>query len=247
MSTTVYDVLGRPTAIYSADPSGSQTNIAVGNTAGNVIAKASVQSFTYQGLSTTSTNDKGQTRIEEKNISGQVILVTDASGAQLAHQFDAFGNLIETRDALQNKIAIGYDYRGRKISMTDPDAGASTYAYDALGQLVKQQNAKQIAATTSTTLAYDVLGRMTQRIEPEYTSTWTYDSCTTGKGKLCASSTSNGVTKTMVYDSLGRPINSRTDITSGPSFASAVSYDSTSGRVATQTYPTGVQVGYSYT
>ena len=53
--------------------------------------------------------------------------------------------------------------------------------------------------------------------------------------------------RTLVYDNLGRPINTRTDITSGPSFASAVSYDSITGRVDTQTYPTGLQVGYSYT
>lgn len=173
--------------------------------------------------------------------------MTDHSGAQLVHQHDAFGNLIETRDALQNRITISYDYRGRKVSMLDPDAGQSNYAYDALGQLVQQQNAKQIAANTSTTMIYDALGRMTQRSEPEYISYWTYDNCTQGKGKLCASSTSNGVSRTFVYDNLGRPINRRTNITAGPSFASAVSYDNTTGRVATQTYPTGLQVGYGYT
>ena len=90
---------------------------------------------------------------------------------------DAFGNLIETRDALQNKITISYDLRGRKVAMNDPDAGQSSYTYDALGQLLKQQNANQLTAGnplfgTATTLEYDTLGRMTKRIEPEYTSNW---------------------------------------------------------------------------
>lgn len=180
--------------------------------------------------------------------------MTDASGAQLLHQHDAFGNLIETRDALQNKITISYDLRGRKVAMNDPDAGQSSYTYDALGQLVKQQNANQLTAGNplfgkATTMEYDILGRMTKRIEPEYTSNWAYDTCATGKcvGKLVTTTTSNGVNRTLVYDNLGRPINTRTDITSGPSFASAVSYDSITGRVNTQTYPTGLQVGYSYT
>ena len=247
ISSTVYDALGRPTFIYSADPNGSQVNAPQSTIAGSPIAHASRQIFSYEGLKTSITNDLGQTRIEEKNINGQTIRVTDHSGAQLVHQHDAFGNLIETRDALQNRITISYDYRGRKISMRDPDTGQSNYAYDALGQLVQQQNARQIAASTSTTMVYDALARMTQRSEPEYTSNWTYDNCAYGKGKLCASSTSNGVSRTLVYDNLGRPLNSRTSITNGPSFASAVFYDGATGRVASQTYPTGMQVGYSYT
>ena len=247
ISSTVYDALGRPTFIYSADPNGSQVNAPQSTIAGSPIAHASRQIFSYEGLKTSITNDLGQTRIEEKNINGQTIRVTDHSGAQLVHQHDAFGNLIETRDALQNRITISYDYRGRKISMRDPDTGQSNYAYDALGQLVQQQNARQIAASTSTTMVYDALARMTQRSEPEYTSNWTYDNCAYGKGKLCASSTSNGVSRTLVYDNLGRPLNSRTSITNGPSFASAVFYDGATGRLASQTYPTGMQVGYSYT
>ena len=249
MSTTSYDVLGRPTTVYVTDAQGSQSGIRFGSR-GSFTASATQVS--YSGLTTITTNDKNQTRQEEKNIDGKLVRVTDATGAQIAHQYDAFGNLIQTKDALQNIITISYDIRGHKVSMTDPDTGTWLYTYDALGQLKTQRSANQIAQGTTTTMTYDVLGRMTQRVEPEYTSTWSYDtyangsSCNKGIGKLCESNTSNGLDKQIVYDSYGRPINTRATVTNGPSFATQVAYD-TNGRVITQTYPTGVKVNYAYT
>jgi RHS repeat-associated protein len=244
---------------------GSQSNISFGNRGSH---QATQTTITYQGLVSVTTNDKGHARTEEKNLEGKVVRVTDALGAQLVHQHDAFGNLVKTKDALGNISTIVYDYRGRKVSLDDPDAGVTAYCYDALGQLKAQQSSNQRGGhgastcptysgagstvpgtppATWTHLAYDVLGRMTHRVEPEYTTSWTYDSCTKGVGKLCQTSTSHGVTRKLVYDSLGRPINTRTDVTSGPSAASAVTYDTTTGRVASQTYPTGVKVNYQYT
>jgi RHS repeat-associated protein len=265
MTLTNYDVLARPIAVYSTDivatdpagvgnnggnQGGSQTGgVAFGGRGSRQAAKTSIA---YNGLTTTTTNDKLQTRVEEKNSDGKLVRVTDALAAQVAYQHDAFGNLLITKDALQNQLVVAYDVRGRKTSMTDPDTGLWQYDYNALGELVWQQSANQRTASTATTMAYDVLGRMVTRTEPEYTSTWSYDqyanasACNKGIGKLCESNTSAGVNRKLVYDNLGRPINSRTTITSGPSFASAVSYDA-SGRLDTQTYPTGLQVRYNYT
>lgn len=236
--------------------------------------RAAKTTITYSGLVTVTTDDSGRTRKEEKNLDGKVVRVTDSSGttadtgAQMVHQHDAFGNLVTTKDALGNKIEIAYDIRGRKISLNDPDAGVTAYCYDALGQLKSQQSSNQrnshtlqlcptyngagstvpaLPPATWIHLAYDVLGRMTQRVEPEYISNWTYDSCTMGVGKLCQTATTNGITKKLVYDSLGRPVNTRTDITTGPSTATAVAYDTTTGRVASQRFPTGVQLSYQYT
>lgn len=255
MSTTEYDVLGRPVKVYSSDISsannaGGSTSTTFGNRG---TFQASVTTISYAGLVITTTNDKNQSRVEEKNADGKLVRITDANGAQVAHQHDAFGDLVETKDALQNKVSIQYDTRGRKVAMTDPDSGAWSYDYSALGELKWQQNANQKIAGTATTMAYDQLGRMIQRVDPEYTSTWSYDTCSTGVGKLCATSTSHGVARKLAYDVLGRPTSTRTDITAGTgfassqSFASAVSYDATTGRLASQTYPSGLQVGYNYT
>lgn len=255
MTRTDYDVLGRPTAVYTTDATvtgnegGSQPSVTFGSRDSR---QAAMTKVTYNGLTTITTNDKGQTRAEEKNIDGKLVRVTNHLGAQLAHQHDAFGNLVATKDALQNTVTLSYDLRGRKVAMNDPDTGLWQYDYNALGEVVWQQSPNQRALAQGTTMAYDVLGRMTQRVEPEYTSAWSYDkyadgsACAKGVGKLCQSGTSNGIARKLVYDSLGRPINTRTTITNGPSFASAVSYDS-AGRLATQTYPSGLQVAYSYT
>lgn len=271
LTLTEFDALGRPTAVYTTDRTttgqlgGNAGTVVFGNRSSRQAAKTSIS---YEGLNTTTVNDKNQARIEEKNLEGQIVRVTDALGAQVVHQYDAFGNLAVTKDALGNQVAITYDVRGRKVVLNDPDAGVTAYCYDALGQLKAQQTSNQrgghsytpgtcpsVAGTGTTapavagwtTLAYDLLGRMTSRAEPEYTSTWAYDSCTKGTGKLCSSSTSHGITKTLVYDTLGRPINSRTDVLGGPSLASAVAYDATTGRASSQTYPTGVKLSYLYT
>ena len=251
MSTTVYDALGRATAVYVTDPKGSQAGVVFGSRAGGY--QASMTRFTYNGLNTTTVNDKGQSRTEEKNVNGKVVRVTDALGAQVAYQYDAFDNLVQTKDALQNVVTMTYDIRGRKLSVNDPDTGLWKYDYDALGELVWQESANQRALGQSTTMAYDVLGRMVQRVEKEYTSNWYFDTyadgsaCNMGTGKLCESRTTNGVYRKYFYDSLGRAISTRTDISGGPSFAGSVSYDDVTGRLASQTYPTGLKVNLNYT
>jgi RHS repeat-associated protein len=256
MSRTDYDVLGRVVTSYTTDTSGSQLNVVFGTRAGSY--QAARTSIAYGVLSSTVSNDLGQTRQEDKNLEGKVIRVTDHLLAQVAHQHDAFGNLVATKDALQNKLTIGYDERGRKVSMSDPDTGLWTYDYNALGELVWQQNANQRALAQVTTMAYDVLGRMVQRTEPEAISTWKYDrnvdasycmagtAPNRGAGKLCESNTSTGINRKFFYDNMGRPVNARTNVTNGPSFASAVGIDA-NGRLISQSYPSGLKVNYNYT
>lgn len=251
MSTTVYDELGRPTDVYVSDPKGKYGSVAFGARGG---AQAARSHLDYQGMTTVTTNDWGKATKEEKNVDGKIGRVTDARGAQIAHQYDAFGNLLIVKDALQNAVVVSYDIRGRKRSMNDPDAGKWTYDYNALGELVSQQSPNQLANKQFTTMEYDLLGRMTKRVEPEYTSTWYYDkyadasaSCGTGVGKLCETQTSNGVKRRLVYDRLGRLANTRVDVSDGPSFTTAVGYDGVTGRPVTQTYPTGLAVKFNYT
>jgi len=274
MTHTDYDALGRVIALYSADVTTTDSNSGGGNAGGSQAAgitafgtrgskQAAKTEITYAGLVTITINDKKQTRTEEKNVDGKVVRVTDELLAQIVHQHDAFGNLVRTIDALQNTITIAYDARGRKVSMADPDTGLWKYEYNALGELVWQQSPNQRAAAQSearqTTMAYDLLGRMISRVEPEFVSTWSYDTyadgtacmqgqvATRGAGKLCESGSTNYTNRKFVYDSLGRPVNTRATFTNGPSFASAVSYDVKHGRLASMTYPTGVQVNYNYT
>ena len=119
--------------------------------------------------------------------------------------------------------------------MTDPDMGTWTYAYNALGQLVRQTDAKG----QTSIIAYDKLGRMTRRAEPDLVGNWLYDTCTKGIGKLCQAETSTGYNRTHSYDSLGRPAGTSTSIDTN--YTASATYD-VAGRVATMTYPTGFAV-----
>ncbi|ANH67613.1 RHS repeat domain-containing protein [Mitsuaria sp. 7] len=250
-SRTTYDRLGRPTEVLVRNAKGTVT----GNFGDFGSGAAAQVRFEYNGLTvTTITVAEGGRelrKVEERNVNGQTVRVTDPAGATLAHQHDAFGNLIESKDALQNRIVAGYDLAGRKVSMNDPDAGASSYAFDALGQMVAQRNANQLKNNTSTTMVYDKLGRMTLRAMPEYASSWYYDSDASnvacGNGRLCEVRTNHGLVKRYGYDGMGRPIGSRSDVMGGPSMATALSYEAATGRPATQTYPSGLQVSYGYT
>jgi len=73
----------------------------------------------YNGLSVTSINAKGQSKITVKNVLGKVISVTDAAKGMMTYAYDAFGNLKQTTDAAGNVTAMIYDIRGRKVFMTD--------------------------------------------------------------------------------------------------------------------------------
>lgn len=267
MTLTEYDALGRPTTVYSVDPANAAQE---GGSGGSVTVpgrgtwQMSRATVSYDGLRTTWTDDKARQRIEDKNLDGLVVRTIDANEGRLLMQHDAFGNLVLTVDSQGNTIQVDYDQRGRKLRMNDPDAGVVAYCYDALGQLRAQQTSvmrgnhgESVCPTDAwtstaklipgwTTMGYDVLGRMTSRAESEYVSTWTFDDCTKGVGKLCSSSTTHGVTRKLAYDSLGRPLNQRTDIAGDLSAATAVSYDD-KGRLSTQTYPTGVKLSFAYT
>jgi RHS repeat-associated protein len=249
MTASEYDALGRVVATYTVDVAnghsqgGSTSHLFSGRGTWQA-ARTTVQ---YLAFTTVTTNDDGAARKEERNIDGKLVRTTDALGAQAAHQHDAFERLVATRDALQNSVVTQYDGRGRKVATSDPDTGLWTYDHDAVGKLVWQQSPNQHAVNRQTTMAYDLLGRMVTRTEPEYVSNWVYDNCSKGVGKLCESSTGSGVSRKFAYDAFGRLASSRTNASDGTAFATAVGYDAANGRLSSQTYPTGLTVNYGYT
>ncbi len=274
MTQTTYDALGRAVRVDVTDPAGRAGSVWFDERGHRNASSTLLQ---HSGLITTTTDDLGHTRKEEKNVEGKLVRVTDATDAQVAYQHDAFGNLVQTQDALQNLLKVTYDTRGRKLSVDDPDTGLWTYCYNALGELRAQQSPNQRGSTAAnalpaqacpatddstttavtvpgwTTLAYDKLGRLVDRQEPEYRSSWNYDryadgtECAKGTGKLCESSTTHGVRRLHQYDNLGRPDASRTTVAGGPSFANALHYDENTGRLSGRSYPTGLALSYAYT
>jgi RHS repeat-associated protein len=208
----------------------------------------------YRGLVTTDTNQNNQTRTVTKNSQGQVASVTDAQGNITRFYYDPFGNLLQTVDATTRNVAVNiYDQRGRKTQGNDPDLGIWKYRYDGLGQLRKQTDAKN----QDTTLTYDALGRLTQRVEADMTATWTYDGSngvpaapTIGKlvSAIAGGSAAGGndnFQRTLTYDSLSRPVQVATKVDGATVFLTGT-YDG-NGRLSTVQYHNAFTVKYNYT
>lgn len=251
----IYDTLGRVERVSTPNDAGT----------GQVTTTTA-----YNGLVTTVTDPLLHATVQERDIQGNVVRVTDANGAVLRKRYDALGNLVRTEDDKGNVISTTYDTRGRKTAVYDPDMGTWGYCYDALGQLKAQQSPNMRGSQTPsacpantgtglvaaelpnwTTMAYDRLGRLTQRKGPDATSTWSYDkyangaACPKGAGKLCEAVGANGYVRRHVYDTLGRPVSTVSTI-NGTNYNASVSYDAL-GRVDVQTYPSGLAVRNTYT
>lgn len=216
------DVLGRVTAAKVWDDQGNLFST----------------STAYHGLARILTNAKNQQRTEVLNGLGQVVQVTDSMGYLTKFSRDAFQNLLVATDPLSNQIVVSYDLLGRKIQLNDPDLGIISYGIDARGLQYNEVSPVERANGQSTTMIYDDLDRLTQKNEPDLTSTWIYDvpvgqpnsnclailSC----GKLIESySTLLGGSKDydrlQAYDNLGRP--SITTTTLDTVYTSTFNYD----------------------
>jgi RHS repeat-associated protein len=192
---------------------------------------------------------QSQTTVITKNAQGQTASVTDAMGGKVDYQYDALGNLVQT-NAAGSITTIQYNQRGQKIAMQDPAMGSWTYGYNAFGELVSQRDSLNQTAN----MAYDALGRLTQRTESDLVSEWSYDkkfdgaACGKSVGKLCEAKADNNYKRTHTYDSLGRPSSTTTvlDNVASPEVVSAT-FDVNTGRVVGKTWPTGYQASYSYT
>lgn len=237
-TTYTYDDLGRVTLQAKDSPYAS----------GGVAKHSTV----YNGRSITATNPRGATQTRLKDEDNRTILLTDAQGAQQSYQFDAWGSLAQTKNALGYVTTISYDASGHKAAMVDPDVGTWAYQHDALGQLRNQTSPKGQTAT----MVYDSLGRLGTRTEPDLTSRWHYDktaantncattTTATTQGLLCETSADNGYRRLNQFDSLRRIQQSTTTLDSATAYVSKLAYDS-NGRIQSQVWPTGLAASNVY-
>ena len=214
-----YDYLMRPTKI--TQPTGR------------------IQTLSYSGLTTTSVDD-GKTTTVIVDALGNKTHTTDPGGA-ITFTYYANGQLKES-NYRGHKVNITIDGWGNKTAMTDPNAGTYTYSYDAFGQLIAETTPKGRTDTT-----YDEFGKVTKRkvsgdgadIETEYAyNSFAQLTGEVSKNSLGANIDSFGYTydeyhrvvtntetnaaftqtKTITYDSYGRPItaiNATQDLVSG--------------------------------
>lgn len=215
-TTYSYDLVGRPIQIQrqasESDPSTSTTLIS------------------YQGLRTVTTDPLARSSAAVRSAVGQLAQAIDAAGGDTDYEYDAFGNLLKTRDVYGNEVTLTYNVRGMKISSNDPDMGYWTYDYFPLGELKTQTDAK----SQTVAFTYDALSRPLTRVESEGTTSWTWDTAINGIGQLASVVSPGGYGESYAYDSVGRPV--QTTISSDATYAIDYSYNAI-GAMETLTYP----------
>ncbi len=202
-----------------------------------------VTSTSYAGRVTTTTNPANQSKVETKDTLGLLELATDAAGNTTSYGRDPFGNLAKVTDPNGNVVTIVYDRLGRRASLQDPDLGLVTERVDPPGRTYWTQSPRQRAAGQSTTVNFDVLDRMTHRLEPDLESYWVYDTAAHGVGELADAYTwvaaglgAKNYDRVHTYDTLSRP--SMTVTALDVTYTTGQSYD-TYGRPLTTTQQRG--------
>jgi YD repeat-containing protein len=179
-------------------------------------------------------------KVTEPVVAGQ----TPARGVT-QYEYDPQDNLTKVTDAKGLITTYVYNSFNEMTSQTSPDTGASAFTYDAAGNMATKTDARGVIATYTydalnrvATISYPVFGS-----DPAETVTYTYDTCTNGKGRLCSLSDKTGTTN-FSYNILGR-ITAKSQVIGGLTQSLSYGYNS-AGQLSSVTYPSGAVVGYGY-
>jgi RHS repeat-associated protein len=234
------------TTIFTYDGLSRVTRVEIPDTPANRYIRT-----TYQGLKKIVENQRGYSTAYTYDVHQRLKKVEDHSGTATEYSYDTLGNLIQVKAAVgmpeQNITTMTYDSQSKKRTMNDPDMGYWQYTYDKSGNLISQTDGKN----QTITFTYDGLNRLTQKIYPDRTVTFSYDEIPYSKGKLTRiSDPSGGETKedsVLEYDLMQRVKRGQKKIgTYTENWATfEKTYDS-SGRVISITYPGGRIYSYAY-
>ncbi|MBP6860078.1 MAG: VCBS repeat-containing protein [Candidatus Pacebacteria bacterium] len=227
----VYDALERPTRVLT--PTGAVTK-------------------TYANWVVTTTDQNGKTRIHTKDAFGSLVQVGEVNGGSTYltnYAWDAAGNLSRVTDALGNIRNFTYDGIGNRRSAEDLHAptdrvfGVRSYEYDLAGNMTRTTDARGVV----TTIAYDSLNRPLSEDASSGTgieTSYTYDTCTNGKGKLCSAASPGNILVTYSYDRMGG-VASESKRIGNATYTTSYVRDY-SGNPTSTTYPDGSKVENAY-
>jgi RHS repeat-associated protein len=223
-------------------------------------------STSYSGNQTTVTDQRGRVRTSLTDALGQLKQVVEDPNYlayQTDYSYDALGNLSAVSQGVQSRYFM-YDSLSRLIRVKNPEQAANAslalsdptsgnnqwslgYTYDNNGNLATKTDARGVTATYT----YDALNRNTAISYSDSTPAVVryYDGAINGKGRLWLSYAGSSHTAIDSYDAAGRPLYQRQHFYSSGSWGAAYVTQRTyklSGAVATQTYPSGRTINYTY-
>ncbi len=193
---------------------------------------------------------------------GNLQTITDSLNRVTQLTYDALDRLAESRDPNNGATSFVYDVASDNIvRVTDPRGRPTTYVYDGFGQLWQQDSpdtgvtrhaynaqgrrtSMTRASNQVTSYAHDSLGRVTSVSAGGSTQTFTYDTCSNGKGRLCAVADPTG-SVSFAYNPQGHLLSQSSAMPAGGAGALSYAYD-LMGRLSTITYPEATVVSYTY-
>jgi len=192
----------------------------------------------YGGLTTTVTGPLNKTMSKTTDVLGNLVESKDHNLQTVTYDYFSSGLVKEvTAPGSAYNILMEYDLLGNQTLLDDPNLGAIHYQYDVYGELVSQTDALH-----TTSLEYDLLGRMIRRISTEGTTNWIYD--TDFIGNLSWVRGPDGISQSYLYDAYGR-LETGIDTIAGTRYTTQHTYDSY-GREDQLTYPSGFAVRHVY-
>ncbi|WP_146067416.1 DUF6531 domain-containing protein [Arthrobacter sp. SX1312] len=103
----------------------------------------------------------GRTELHWKD--GQLRRVTDPVGVSVGFEYDGFGDLIATRNAVGDVARIVRDQAGRPVAVISPSGAQTRFVYDSKGLLVRQVDPDGAVWA----FEHDPPGRLTASIAPD--------------------------------------------------------------------------------
>ncbi|MFA6922908.1 MAG: FG-GAP-like repeat-containing protein [Bacteroidales bacterium] len=211
-------------------------------------------SYSYNKWETTITNPNGKVKNYYKDALGNLVKVEELNSGNTYttnYEWNLIGNLTKITDALSNVRNFTYDGLSRRLTAEDLHAvgdtsyGTRSYVYDDASNLTQTTNANGNIVNYT----YDDVNR---QLTENYTgqtgteTTYAYDSCTNGIGKLCTITMLSGTNTAYLYDSNGNTTR-ETKTINAVNYQTNYTYDR-QGNTLVITYPDGInsQVRYTY-
>lgn len=197
--------------------------------------------YSYQDLTTSVTNPKGQISRKRINVLGWLMESTDANNGSVKYEYYSDGLIKKSwvNNFDNSYREYRYDELGNTIYYFDNSQGLLTYAYNSFRELIWKENSNR---QRTNFLEFDNLGRYHKIVTPENEEfIYTYD---TQKAGLLDNISGPNDKIQYVYDDYLR-IKTEIREISEESFLTQYDYDEFS-RLRKYTYPTSYAIKYQY-